>query len=225
MNIGGIQKFSLLDYPDKIATIIFTNGCNFRCGYCHNPELVNKPYQNILSQEEIVAFLKKRVGKLEAVSITGGEPLLQKDLLQFLKTVKKLGFFTKIDTNGSFPKRLKTIINSKMIDYVSMDIKTSLKKYQTLIKKQINPNDILESIRIILASEIKHEFRTTLVAGLLSSEDILEIMELIKGANIYYLQRFKKSKHLDVSFLKSETFDENEIRKLLKVDIVKTVCR
>ena len=122
MNIGGIEKFSLIDYPGKISAIVFTQGCNFRCGYCHNPELVFPSlFRSSISEENVFSFLKKRIGKIQALVITGGEPTIQEDLIDFIKKVKQLGFLVKLDTNGSNPKVIKEIIKAKLVDYIAME--------------------------------------------------------------------------------------------------------
>ena len=225
MNIGGFQKFSFIDYPDKISAVIFTQGCNFACGYCHNPELVPKQNNTHISFEKILSFLKTRVGKLEAITITGGEPLLQKNIFSVCRAIKELGFLVKVDTNGAFPKSLKTLIENQLVDYVAMDIKTSLKNYKSVIRAELDLNLIEQSIEILLKSKIAYEFRTTLVKGLIKPEDIQWIMRRIKTADVYYLQQFQCSKHLNREFLEALPFEKKQIDKLLKIDIVKTICR
>ena len=174
MIIGGFQRFSLIDYPDKISAIVFTQGCNFRCPYCHNPELVDpKNSANIrLKEDEILSFLDRRKGKLNAVTITGGEPLLQSDLSAFLSAIKRLRYLVKLDTNGSFPSRLKKIIELKSVDYIAMDIKTSLDKYHQVIKRKIDTRKILDSIRLVMDSGLDYEFRTTVVKALFEKDDL-----------------------------------------------------
>ena len=223
MNIGGLQKFSMIDYPDKLTAIVFTLGCNFRCGYCHNPELVLPEKFNLsLDENKILEFFKTRVGKLDAISITGGEPTLQADLPQFMKKVKDLGFLIKLDTNGTNLKMLKEIIDNKLVDYLAMDIKAPLEKYEEVIKNKVNLEDIKKSIRMIMDSGIEYEFRTTIVKSQLSVDDLLEIGKLIKGANIYYLQKFVSSKANDERFLKEKTYSDKEFEKIKK-DILKYV--
>ena len=225
MSIGGFQKFSFIDYPDKISAVIFTQGCNFACGYCHNPELVPKQNNTQISFDEILSFLKTRVGKLEAVTITGGEPLLQKSIFSVCRAIKELGFLVKVDTNGAFPQRLKTLIDNQLVDYVAMDIKTSFKNYKSVVRAHLDLTLIEQSIDILLNSRIAYEFRTTLVKGLIKPEDIQWIMRRIKTADVYYLQQFQRSKHLNREFLKAKPFEKKQIDKLLKLNIVKTICR
>ena len=203
MIIGGFQRFSLIDYPAKICAIVFTQGCNFRCPYCHNPELVETKQSEsfALKEKEILSFLDGRRGKLHAVTITGGEPLLHSDLPAFLSAIKGLGYLVKLDTNGSFPSRLEGIIQSKLVDYVAMDIKTSLEKYHHLIKKKIDTSKILDSIRLIMDSGLDYEFRTTVVKTLFEKDDFYKIGQIIKNARLYVLQKFVPSKTLDDTFL------------------------
>ena len=212
MIIGGFQRFSLIDYPDKICAIVFTQGCNFRCPYCHNPELVEmKRSENIaFKEDEILSFLDRRRGKLNAVTITGGEPLLQLDLNAFLSAIKRLGYLVKLDTNGSFPLRLERIIQSKFVDYVAMDIKTSLNKYNHVIKRKIDTRKILDSIRLIMDSGLDYEFRTTVVKALFEKDDFYKIGQLIKNARLYVLQKFVPSKALDDTFLDMKSCTDEE---------------
>ena len=225
MRIGGFQKFSLIDYPGKICAIVFTQGCNFRCPYCHNPELV-KPslFGKTIPEEEIFSFLEKRKGKLDAVEITGGEPTLQKDLVDFIQRIKEIGYLVKLDTNGSNPEMLEIIINHGLVDYIAMDIKAPLEKYKEVIHSVINPEKIKRSIRTIMSSNIKYEFRTTVVKSQLSKEDIINIGKLIEGAELYILQKFIPSKTLDPNFLNEKTYSDGEFKELKK-DLEKLVCK
>lgn len=213
MIIGGFQRFSLIDYPDKICAIVFTQGCNFRCPYCHNPELVDpKKSANIgLTEDEILSFLDRRKGKLNAVTVTGGEPLLQSDLSAFLSAIKRLGYLVKLDTNGSFPSRLEGIVQSKFVDYIAMDIKTSLDKYHQVIKRKIDTRKILDSIRLIMNSGLDYEFRTTVVKALFEKDDFYRIGQLIKNARLYVLQNFVPSKTLDDAFLDMKSCTDEEL--------------
>jgi pyruvate formate lyase activating enzyme len=213
MIIGGFQRFSLIDYPDKICAIVFTQGCNFRCPYCHNPELVDtKRSANIgLTEDEVLSFLDRRKGKLNAVTITGGEPLLQSDLCAFLSAIKRLGYLVKLDTNGSFPSRLEGIMQSKFVDYIAMDIKTSLDKYHQVIKRKIDTRKILDSIRLIMDSGLEYEFRTTVVQAFFERDDFYKIGQLIKNARLYVLQKFVPSKTLDDTFLGMKSCTDEEL--------------
>ena len=190
MKFGGFQKTSLLDYPDRISAIVWTVGCNFKCPFCYNKNLVNGNVE-LISEDEILSFLKKRKGMLEALSISGGEPLLQKDIADFTAKVKKLGYLVKIDTNGTFPEMLKELIDKKLVDYISMDVKAPKKKYNQLAGVKTNISKIEKSVDIIKNSAPDYEFKTTFVPDLLKKEDIIEIAKWLKGAGKYFLQQFK----------------------------------
>jgi len=223
MNIGGLQKFSMIDYPGKLTAIVFTLGCNFRCGYCHNPELVlPEKFNPSLDEEELLKFFKTRIGKLDAISITGGEPTLHQDLPQFIKKIKSLGFLVKLDTNGTNPPMLKKIIDDKLVDYLAMDIKAPLEKYEEVINQKVDLENIRKSIKLIMDSGLDYEFRTTIVKSQLSVADLLKIGELIKGADIYYLQKFIPSKANDEKFLKEKTYSDEEFEEIKK-DMLKYV--
>ena len=170
MQIGGVQKTSLLDFPEKISTIVFTQGCNFRCGYCHNPELIYKN-EPAWTNVGFFEFLKSRRGKLDGVVITGGEPCLQKDLIEFIKEIKSLGFLVKLDSNGTFPIVLEKAI--PYLDYIAMDIKAPLEKYKNIVGVNIDTQTIKSSIDIIMNSNVDYEFRTTVVKSQLSIDDFL----------------------------------------------------
>lgn len=187
MIIGGLQKNSLIDYASKISCVIFTAGCNFHCPYCHNPELVNPPFTEI-NQEEIFRFLEKRKSLLGGVVITGGEPTLQKNLIEFCKKVKALGYPIKLDTNGSHPKIIRCLIETSQIDYIAMDIKTAPDQYMPFISKTISEDTILESIQLIKNSGVSHEFRTTCVKPFVDEDIIKEISLSIDGADLFVLQ-------------------------------------
>ncbi len=229
MLIGGFQKSSLIDYPGKICAIIFTQGCNFRCPYCHNSDLVKSElFNEPIPEKEILYFLEKRKGMLDAVEFTGGEPTVQKDLLQFMEKIKKMGFLVKLDSNGTHPEVIKKAIKNKLVDYLAMDIKAPLEKYSQVVGVETKTGNIQESINLIMSSGIDYEFRTTVVRSLLSKEDILQIGKLIKGAKNYYLQKFVPEKTLDPNFLKEETYSDEElgeIKSLLEKDIDQVIIR
>lgn len=195
MNIGGIQRLSLLDYPDKTCCTIFTVGCNYRCPFCHNASIVeNKLSEKGVLQDEVIDFLKRRIGILDGVCITGGEPLLQDQLESFIREIKSLGFLVKLDTNGSLPKKLKQLIETGLVDYVAMDIKNSSDSYgQTIGINNYNLDPIKESVDLLLSNIVPYEFKTTVVRQLHTSKDMLAIAQWIKGAEHYYLQNFVDS--------------------------------
>jgi len=210
MLIGGLHKFSLIDYPEKIAAVVFTYGCNFRCPYCHNPELLYPKKDGLIPELQIFDFLKTRTNKLDAVVISGGEPCLQQDLIEFMRKIKDMGFLVKLDTNGSFPQKIQEIIELGIVDYLAMDVKGPVNKYRHITNSNVNTNNILQSIDIIINSSIDHEFRTTVVKSQLAREDIFQISSLIKGSKRYYLQKFIPSKTLDQSFSTQKSYTEEE---------------
>jgi pyruvate formate lyase activating enzyme len=215
MKIGGLQKVSLIDYPGMICAVIFTQGCNFKCGYCHNPELVNPHfYTECLLEQEVFSFLEKRRGNLEAVTITGGEPTIQRDLDLFIKRVRDLGYFIKIDTNGSHPEILYRLISDKMIDYIAMDIKGPLNKYESIAGITVDEDKIKQSIKLIISSGVLYEFRTTVLKSLLESSDMLKIGALIRNARLYCLQRFIPSKTLDEKFIFGDNYSFEELEDM-----------
>ncbi|MEM0492845.1 MAG: anaerobic ribonucleoside-triphosphate reductase activating protein [Candidatus Thermoplasmatota archaeon] len=190
MNIGGLQKTSLLDYPGCISMIIWTNGCNLKCPFCYNKNLalgVEKTYP----EEDVFSFLSKRKGMIDGVVITGGEPLIQKDIVSFAEKVKKQGYLLKIDTNGTLPEKIRELLDGKLVDYIAMDIKAPKSKYDQLSGIKVDASKIDESIDLIKNKAPDYEFRTTMVPGMLTKEDVLEIAEWIKGAKRYYLQQFR----------------------------------
>jgi len=216
MKIAGFQKFSLIDYPGKISAIIFTQGCNFRCPFCHNPELVNPElFADTLDENSVLSFLRRRVAKLDGVVITGGEPLLQHDLVEFIERIKEIGYLIKLDTNGSYPEILKQLLAKNLIDYIAMDIKAPLEKYPNVVKTDAYTEKIMESVKIILNSNIDYEFRTTVVKDLLTENDLICIVKLIRGAKRYVLQKFVISKIFDNSFASNvECFSDDELNTI-----------
>jgi len=215
MKIGGFQKFSLIDFPGKLSAIIFTQGCNFRCSYCHNPELVDpEEFSKLIPEKEIFDFLKKRQGKLDAVSITGGEPTLHKDLPDFIRKIKEMGFLVKLDTNGTNPEMLNKIIEKDLVDYLAMDIKAPLAKYSDITGSKINDTDILNSIRLLENSGVDYEFRSTVVKDLLTSDDVLNMGNMLGHAKRYFLQKFVPSKTLDKGLEKLSSFSQETLNLL-----------
>lgn len=202
MKIGGFQKTSLLDYPDRISAIVWTSGCNFRCPFCYNRKLATGVAE-LFPQDEILSFLSKRKELLEGVVISGGEPLLQDDLVDFIKRVKNLRLRVKIDTNGAFPEKLDELLEQQLVDYVAMDVKAPKKKYHTLSGIDVNLSKIEASINLIKNKAQAYEFKTTFVPDFLTTEDIVEIAEWLKGAEVYFLQQFKPMKPLMSSQLES----------------------
>jgi len=200
MVIGAFQKFSMIDYPGKTCAIIFTTGCNFRCPFCHNKELVlPEEFPEPVDFEEVKNFLKSRVGLLDAVEFTGGEPLINRDILTYVKEIKDMGFLVKIDTNGSVPSVLKEVI--PYADYVAMDIKAPLEKYHLASGVAFDVRSIKESVDIIIKEAKDYEFRTTIFKNFIEGkEDMIAIGKLIEGAKIYYIQRPHFDKVLDPNY-------------------------
>lgn len=195
MNIHGLQKLTLLDFPGKVACTVFCAGCNFRCPFCHNASLVTHidPEKRI-PEKEILAFLKKRSGFLDGICITGGEPVLEKDLEEFLCKVRKLDYLIKLDTNGSDSGKLKRIVESGLVDYVAMDIKNSPDKYgMTIGIEGYDIRNIEESVEYLLSAPVEYEFRTTVVREFHKREDFEAMGRWLKGAGQYYLQSFVDS--------------------------------
>jgi pyruvate formate lyase activating enzyme len=226
--ICGFEKMSMVDYDGKICSTIFLGKCNFRCPFCHNSSLVEN-YNNVdkFDFNEILNYLNKRKGVVEAVCITGGEPTLYKDLKEMIIEIKKLGLFVKLDTNGSNPDVIKDLVNNKLIDYIAMDIKNSFSKYIiTTGIYNINIEKIKESINFIMNSNIDYEFRTTLVKELHSLEDIYEIKDMIKGAKKYFLQCFiDNGECLIGNLTKVEKEEAEAFKRVLEKDILNVSLR
>ncbi|MEI6353061.1 MAG: anaerobic ribonucleoside-triphosphate reductase activating protein [Candidatus Nomurabacteria bacterium] len=225
MILAGLQKSTLIDYPGKIACIVFTLGCNFRCDFCYNPSLVihERFLKDLLSEENFFKFLEGRKNLLDAVVITGGEPTLHKDLNVFIKKIKDLGFLVKLDSQGSSPKFLKQILEEGNVDYVAMDIKSPIERYQEVTNSRFDPNLILESIKIIKDykdqnKNFDYEFRTTVVAGQLMKEDFEKMGEIIKGSRKYYLQNFQALEDLNnPEFSKKDSYSKKEMEEFKEI--------
>lgn len=212
MKIGGLQKLSLVDYPHHTAVAMFTIGCNMRCGYCHNPELVlPERYADAIPEEDILLFLESRVGRVEGVVISGGEPTMHADLPDFIRRIKRLGFLVKLDTNGTNPDMVGELLRTNMLDYVAMDIKASMARYQEVVARPVDTDAIIETIKRIKASGVDHEFRTTLVKSQVSPDDLNEIGELIKGSPRFALQRFRPGLTLSPQFAYETTYSDTEL--------------
>ncbi len=214
MVIGGLQKLTLLDYPSKVACTIFAHGCNFLCPFCHNASLVIEKPDSAISEEEIFSFLKKRVGVLDGVCLTGGEPLLQKDVADFLKKVKALGYSVKLDTNGSFPDKLALLIEENLVDYVAMDVKNCFDRYVFTAGIAADVKKIEKSIDLLKSGKVDYEFRTTIIKGHHDEESVALMAETLTGAKRYFLQNF-----VDSGFLigKAEGVSEENMRKFLAI--------
>lgn len=218
MQISAVQKFTTLDFPDKLSCIVFTPGCNFRCGYCHNPEFVLpeevvKLRDSFIEEETVISFLETRIGKLDGVVVSGGEPTLQRGLAEFLEKVKRMGFLTKLDTNGGLPEILQPLLEKGLVDYVAMDVKTSLERYQELAGACIRPEAIKKSIALIKELAPDYEFRTTMVQEHHDESTIRAISDLIGEAKRYALQGFRPGKTLDSAFSNFRAVQQSELRE------------
>ena len=216
--IKGLQKVTLVDYPGKVACTIFLFGCNFKCGFCHNPELVIGNPKDNYSEEEIISFLKTRKNSLDGVCITGGEPLINLEK-EFLIKIKKMGFLIKIDTNGSFPDKLKEFINEKLIDYVSMDVKSSKENYALICNSKVEIKKLEQSM-VIISNLPKYEFRTTILPKVHDKEELKKIAEWVENIcqkipEKFVLQGFKnQGKFIDQKYQKEKDIEENFLKEL-----------
>ena len=225
MLIGGLQKFSVLDYPGHLSAIVFTQGCNFRCQFCYNPMLVwpiedgQKKYQKshfLIPEDDFFAFLTRRQGKLDAIVITGGEPTLHQDLPVFIKKIRDLGFKVKLDTNGTNPNMLQQLITDHLLDYLAMDFKAPTDKYETVVGVKVDFEKIKESVKIIMNSGLPYEFRTTVVPGLHTVADLQAMSETIRGAAKWYLQKFQSQPDLvNQSLQGAKSFSEAELQAMV----------
>lgn len=196
MNIQGYQKMTLLDYPTKTACTVFAGGCNLRCPFCHNADLVRRPMAVESMEGEVLAYLEKRRGLLDGVCVTGGEPLLQPDLIVFLEKLKAMGYLVKLDTNGRLPERLRTALKTGLVDYVAMDLKHTPEGYCRAVGCEVEPEHFLRSMEILQESGVFYELRTTAVKGIHKIEDFGEMARLIPQEPPYFIQCFKDSGNL-----------------------------
>jgi len=222
MILSGIQKFTLLDYPEKTACIVFTPGCNFRCGYCHNPEfvlpeMIQEIKNGFIPEEVFFRFLEQRKGKLEGVVITGGEPTIMGDLIPFMRTVKAMGFLVKLDTNGNKPEVIQQAIEENLVDYIAMDVKTSLGEYKKLVGERASETPLSKSIEIIKNSSLASEFRSTLIKEVHSEEVLKAMVDLLQGAKKLYLQTFRPGTTLNPLFHSFHPFTEKEMNTIQKM--------
>jgi len=190
MVIGGIQPCSFSDYPGKVAAVLFTQGCNFRCPFCHNGSLLARKDAGVLKEKDAFDFLKRRIGQLGGVVISGGEPTEQPDLPDFVGRIKELGFPVKLDTNGSNPLMVEKLLSRELVDYIAMDIKAPLSKYDVLCGVKVDPGAICQTISLISASSVTHHFRTTLVEPLITEQDLEEIQSLVPAGARHVVQPF-----------------------------------
>ena len=227
MKFYGFQKMTMLDFPGRVACIVFTGGCNFRCPFCHNSLLVTNIGNQTFDEQEILDYLNKRKGLLDGICVSGGEPLLQVGLDSFLEKVKAIGMKVKLDTNGSFPSRLKTLVSKGLVDYVAMDIKNSKEKYlKTTDCNNLDLSKIEESVDFLLTGVVDYEFRTTVVNELHEPQDIVSIGKWINGAKKYFLQNFVDSGNLIGNGLTPVSLDKiKEFEDLVKPYVEKIALR
>lgn len=217
MKIAGFQHLSLIDYPDHVAAVIFTQGCNFRCPYCHNPDLVGVKQKTMIREEKVLSYLSERRWKVEGLVITGGEPTLQGDLRLFMKKVKDLGVKVKLDSNGSNPKLLEKLIEEELVDYIAMDVKAPLTRYKELVKYHGHLRNLQQSQKLLLEGRVPYEFRTTVVKGDLTCEDFRQIGKEIKGAELYTYQFFRPQVTQDPTYAEREPMSEIEAGEVAKI--------
>lgn len=216
--ISGIQKLSLVDYPGHTAAALFTLGCNMRCGYCHNPELVLPDrYLPTIPVDGILRWLKLRQGKLDGVAISGGEPTIHQGLPELCRSIKSLGFLIKLDSNGTNPDMLSQLIDEGLVDFVAMDIKGPLERYSEIAARPIDTAAINRSVRLLIDSGIEHEFRTTIVKNQLAIKEFGQIGELVRGAKRYALQRFRPGKTLSPRFRRETSYSDAEMLEIKQI--------
>jgi len=224
MHIAGLEKTSLLEYPGQICAILFVQGCDYRCPYCHNPQLVSsasgaagRERPDEIPQGEIEAFLKKREAVLDAVTVTGGEPCLYADLPEYLSWLQGLGLKVKLDTNGSRPEMLAEVLDASLVDYVALDIKSSAARYHEAVGRDVDIEAVLRSIGLLLGAQIPCEFRSTILPRLHDEATVLEMARMISGARRYFLQPFRPQRTLDPSFAHEPAFSRPEMEALASV--------
>lgn len=224
MTIEGLQKLTLLDFPGKTACTVFLGGCNFRCPFCHNFDLAARPSAPLMGEEELLAFLRQRKGLLDGVAITGGEPLMRRELPDLLRKIKDLGYAVKLDTNGSFPDRLRALVEEGLVDYVAMDLKNAPDRYgETVGFQKLNLDPIRKSVEYLLSGAVEYEFRTTVVRELHRPEDLTAMAEWIRGAKRYFLQQFKQSEQVPNESLTAPDYQTMQEYLQIVQEIIPTV--
>jgi len=210
----GLQRLSLIDYPGKLCATIFTAGCNFRCPYCYNEDIVlDYPAMPKIPEDKIIEFLHPRLGFLDGVCVTGGEPTIHRELPKFLGRLKSIGSLVKLDTNGSRPKALAYVIEKGLVNYIALDVKVPLDRYEETVRYRVKPEGLKETIKLIRRSGVDHEFRTTVVPGLLDGDDLEEIAMTLAGSKRYVLQQFRPGKTLCPDFKDVKPYSEAEMRQ------------
>lgn len=211
--IIGLQRLSFIDYPGKLCATAFTAGCNFRCPYCYNVDIVLNPQgMERIPEAEILNLLYQRKGFLDGLCLSGGEPTLHNGLLTFLYKVKSLGCLVKLDTNGSKPKRLDKLMDERIVDYIALDVKAPLRRYSEVVRFKVDMDAVERSIRLLRRGNVDHEFRTTVVPGLLDGDDLEEIAQTLAGSKRYVIQQFKPGRTLCPEFEDVKPYSENELK-------------
>ena len=216
MCINGFEGISLIDYPGKVSSIVYTSPCNFKCPFCHNPSLVGVN-EEILGVDEVINDISERAGFIEGVTISGGEPLLQDDLGLFIGILKKMGLKVKLDTNGYLPENLEKLIDKNLLDYIAMDIKTSPERYQFACGVKVDMARIKNSVSLIRGSGVPYEFRTTVVPGLVEEEDMARIGEMISGAELFSVQQFRNDRTYDELYKKVVPYGEEKLSSFAEI--------
>ncbi len=219
VKIKGFQKTSLIDYHPYVASVLFVSGCNFRCPFCHNPDLVFGDSKiPTIEHEKILSYLQEKRKWVDGVCITGGEPCIYADLPEFIGELKKLGLLVKLDTNGTDPEMLQKLINEELIDYVAMDIKAPLDKYDEVVKTKVDKSAIKKSVKIIINSRTDYEFRCTVVPGLFDKEDAEYIANWLKGAKKFFIQQFRNNRGtLDPEYMKVKPFSKEKLEEFKEI--------
>ncbi len=217
MKIAGLQKLSLVDYPGLLSAVVFLEGCNFRCPYCYNIDLIDGKSELECPEEEVFEFLERRKNIVEAVVITGGEPTLHGSLEELIFKVRDLGYKIKLDTNGSDPRMLRELIKQRAVDYIALDIKTSPSKYERVCDLKEMKEKLLDSIGILLKGNVDHEMRTTCVPGIVEVEDFYKISKMVKGADKYFLQQFRSEQTFSPEYRKKRPFTKEELGRFKSI--------
>lgn len=216
--IKGVQKTSLIDYPGKMCTIVFLGGCNFRCSYCQNPDLINNNDKlPDINENKLFSLLEERKEWIDGVCITGGEPTIHKGLIGFIAKIKTRGGLVKLDTNGTNPELLKELLDKKLLDYIAMDYKAPLDKYYQITKTEVNTENIKKSVEIIKKSGIDYEFRSTILPAMHTKEDIIKMAKELEGSKIFYLQEFRNMITLDNKLSEERGFSHKEMADLAEL--------
>ncbi len=219
MLIGGFQKLTLIDFPETISSVVFTAGCNFRCPYCHNPDLINNYLGKLIAEDDILQILKSNRKMIDGVVITGGEPTLHKDLPDFIRKLKEIGFKIKLDTNGSNPQMIFNLLENNLLDYLAMDIKAPRNKYVYVSGENMRYEEIFQSIEILRKGNINYEFRTTIFPNLFEAEDYYEIAKLLLPKEKYYLQDIRYEKTLSNIEKPQRMYSAEDIAQYLKISL------